>query len=217
MTDSLASKTMAATAKPVLWGRSSSHFTRVARVFALELAVPFDFRPIPDLTLLDPSAYGGNPALKIPVLVDEQGALFGAENICRALLSRSGRASASVVMRGDVPARVVANAEELTLHVMSAGVSLLMAKAAGNDAPPKVAPSLENSLRYLDETLGAALAVLPRERLISFLEVTLYCVISHLEFRQMADVSAFHALREFCLQFAERESAKATHYRFDFA
>lgn len=200
-----------------LHGRSSSHFTRVARIFAVELAVPLDFRPVLDLTALDPSPYAGNPALKVPVLVDEQGSLFGAENICHALLRRSSTARTRVIMRGDMPARALANAEELTLHVMSSEVSLIMAKATGSAAPPKVTPSLHNSLRYLDETVGEVLAVLPGDRLVSFLEVTLFCVVTHLEFREVADVSPYHALREFCLHFAERESAKATPYRFDAA
>jgi len=200
-----------------LLGRSSSHFTRVARIFALELGVPHDFRPVLDLTTLDPSAYAQNPALKVPVLVDEHGSLFGAENICHALLRRSGKPAASFIMRGDLPDRAVANAEELTLHVMSCEVSLIMAKAAGDAAPPKVAPSMHNSLRYLDQTLATTLEALPPSRLLSFFEVTLFCVMTHLKFREIMDVSEFGQLQDFCLSFAERESAKATVYRFDTA
>jgi glutathione S-transferase len=200
-----------------LLGRSSSHFTRVARIFALELGVPHDFRPVLDLTTLDASAYAQNPALKIPVWVDEQGPLFGAENICHALRRRSAKTAPSVILRGDLPDRAVANAEELTLHVMSCGVSLLMAKMAGSTAPPKVAPSLHNSLLYLDETLPATLAALPSSRLLSFFEVALFCVVTHLKFRDIADASAFRQLQDFCLSFAERDSAKATSYRFDSA
>ena len=200
-----------------LHGRSSSHFTRVVRIFALELGVPHDFRPVLDLTTVDSSAYAANPALKVPVLVDEQGSLFGAENICRALLRRSGKTATSVIMRGDVPDRAVANAEELTLHVMSCGVSLIMAKATDSAAPPKVTPSMQNSLLYLDETLDTTLLALPPSRLLSFFEVTLFCVVTHLKFREIFDASGFHRLQDFCLSFAERDSAKATLYRFDAA
>jgi glutathione S-transferase len=168
-----------------------------------------------DLTTLDPSAYADNPALKVPVLVDEHGSLFGAENVCHALLRRSPKAAASVVMRGDVPDRVVANAEELTLHVMSSEVSLIMAKATGNVPPPKVTPSIHNSLQHIDQSLSGILAALPKERLFSFLEVALFCVVTHLEFRELMDVSGFQRLRDFCLLFAQSESAKATVYRFD--
>jgi glutathione S-transferase len=200
-----------------LWGRSSSHFTRVARIFAFELAVPHDFRPVLDLMTLDPSAYAENPALKVPVLLDEHGPLFGAENICRALLRRSEHAAARVILRGDATDRVVANAEELTLHVMSSEVFLIMAKAVGSVAPPKVTASMQGSLRQLDRMLSATLAALPEDRLFSFLEVALFCVVTHLEFRDIMDVSGFPRLRDFCLRFAERESAKATPYRFDAA
>ncbi|HEX3696528.1 MAG TPA: hypothetical protein VH374_14190 [Polyangia bacterium] len=49
----------------VLLGRSSSHFTRTTRVFAHELGAPYIFRPVLDLTTLDRTAYGGNPARKV--------------------------------------------------------------------------------------------------------------------------------------------------------
>ena len=200
-----------------LVGRSSSHFTRVARLFALELGVPHRFRPIFDLAAIDPAAYADNPALKLPILVDEQGSLLGTENICSALIARSSTPAPQVVMRGDVSNRVVANAEELTLHVMSSEVSLIMAKVAGEGhaAPPKVAPSLHHCLRYLEAHLGPALEALPRIRALSFLEVALFCVVTHLEFREVADTSSFKRLRDFCQRFGERPSAQATPYRFD--
>ena len=98
-----------------LVGRSSSHFTRTARIFALELGVPDEFRPVLDMTVTAPGNYADNPALKVPVLIDEQGPLFGTENICVELARRSGK-RAGVVLRGDVLDRGVANAEELILH-----------------------------------------------------------------------------------------------------
>ena len=36
--------------KPVIIGRSSSHFTRVARIFAAEMRVDYAFRVVADLT-----------------------------------------------------------------------------------------------------------------------------------------------------------------------
>ena len=84
-----------------LVGRSSSHFTRLTRIFALELSVAHEFQPVFDMATLDIGNYAGNPMLKVPIWRDEQGELFGSENICRELVRRSGRAS-DVVMRGDV-------------------------------------------------------------------------------------------------------------------
>ncbi|MES1210224.1 MAG: hypothetical protein ABUS79_30165, partial [Pseudomonadota bacterium] len=59
-----------------LVGRRSSHFTRTARMFALDLDVPAGFRAVLDLTATDPAVYGDDPALKMPILVDAAGPLF---------------------------------------------------------------------------------------------------------------------------------------------
>ncbi len=200
----------------VLVGRSSSHFTRVVRIFALELGVPHAFRPVLDMTSPDAAAYAGNPALKVPVLVDADGPLFGTENICRELARRSQMRS-RVVLRGDVADRLVANAEEMTLHVMSTEVSLIMAKVAGDDraAPPKVRRSLENGLSYLNDRVDRALDALPADRALSFLETALFCVVTHLPFRQVMEVAGYERLGAFCERFGERESARQTEYRFD--
>jgi len=197
-----------------LVGRSSSHFTRTARMFALELGVPHGFQPVFDLTALDRAVYADNPALKVPILVDDHGPLFGTENICRELVRRSDTAR-MVVLRGDVRDRAVANAEELTLHVMSSEVTLIMAKIVGESPPPKVVRSIENSLGYLDEHVEAVLAALPAGRRLSFVEVTLFCLVTHLPFRQVMDVAPWARLGAFCRRFGDRDSARATAYRFD--
>jgi glutathione S-transferase len=176
----------------VLVGRSSSHYTRAARIFALELGVP--------------------------VLVDADGPLFGTENICRELLRRSQKGGGAF-LRGDVGGRLVANVEETTLHAMSTDVTLVTAKLAGADhaPPPKVQRSLENALRYLDDNVDRVLEALPPDRTLTFLEVALFCVVTHLPFREVLDVAGYERLTAFCDRFADRESARQTGYRFDAA
>ena len=202
----------------VLVGRSSSHFTRTARLFALDLGVPHAFRPVLDMTTFDPAAYAENPALKVPILLDAQGPLFGTENICRELARRSGRGD-RVVLRGDVGDRLVANAEELILHAMSAEVTLILTALAGQDRapPPKLRRSLENALAFLDTNLEGVLAALPADRLLSFCETALFCVVTHLPWRKVMDVDGYQRLLAFCQVFGERASARATEYRFDAA
>jgi glutathione S-transferase len=199
-----------------LVGRSSSHFTRTARLFALETEVPHAFRPVMDLTVLDAANYAGNPALKVPVLLDAQGALYGTENICRELARRSAHRSA-VVLRGEVSDRLVANAEELLLHAMGAEVILITSALPGQErpAPAKVVRSLENSLAFLDSHVDRARAALPADRRLSFLETGLYCLVTHLPFRNLMDVSGHARLQAFCAEFGARPGARATPYRFD--
>jgi hypothetical protein len=174
----------------VLVGRSSSHFTRTARIFALELGVPHTFRPVLDITSTEPANYAGNPALKMPVLVDADGPLFGTENICRELARRS-----------HAGARVI-----LVMATMG---------GVGRVALPKLRQSLENSLSYLNESFDRVLDALPADRAISFVETALFCVVTHLPFRQVMDVGAFERLKSFSEQFGKREGARQTEYRFD--
>lgn len=186
---------------------------------AIELGVDLDFQPVFDLTSCDATDYGGNPALKIPVLVDERGALFGTENICRALARRVSQPP-RIVMAREVDDRVVANAEELTLHVMAAEVSLVMAKAVGDPASrpawsEKTWASLRGGLAFLDATIDAAMKALPSDRTTSFLEVALYCLVEHLRFRDVIDVAPFVHLDAHCAKVGARASAQETTYRFD--
>ena len=79
---------MTALISPVLVGRSSSHFTRIARIFAHELEVAYEFQPVLDLTSVNRADYADNPTLRVPILRTEAGTWFGALNICRALARR---------------------------------------------------------------------------------------------------------------------------------
>jgi len=207
---------MTASDELVLIGRSSSHFTRTARLFALELGVPHEFRPVFDMTTVDPAAYAGNPALKVPILVDAQGPLYGTENICRALAGRSG-VGQRVILRGAVEDRLVANAEELVLHAMGSGVILIVAAASDASVPPpvKLRTSLENALAFLDTNLNGVLAALPSDRLLSFFEAALFSLVTHLPFRKVMDPRGYTRLMAFCATFGARTSARATEYHFD--
>ena len=200
--------------RTTLVGRSSSHFTRIARIFALELGVEHDFQVVFDIMSADARDYADNPALKVPVLVDEQGSLFGTENICRALALRSGKGE-RVVLRGETAARVVANAEELVLHIMGAEVSLIMAKLTGAPAPEKVVRGIENSLDWLDLNLHGVRAALPASRLVSFVEIALFCVVRHLPFREVMAVERWRTLAAFADELGISPSARATEFRFD--
>jgi hypothetical protein len=120
-------------------------------------------------------------------------------------------------MRGDTADRLVTNAEELVLQAMSTEVTLVMTKMAsdGKAAPAKVVRSLENCLRWLDDAVDSVRAALPVDRALSFVEVSLFCLVTHLPFRQVMDVAPYARLAAFAEAFGERASARATEYRFD--
>jgi glutathione S-transferase len=202
----------------IIVGRSSSHFTRVARVFALELGVACSLRVVFDLTSTEREEFGGNPALKIPTLQAASGTWFGALNICREL-SRQSTLRRRIVWPENLEQPLLANAQELVLQGMATEVNLLMAAASRpeQDTPHqlKMKASLTNTLAWLEANESSVLKALPAERDLCFLEVTLFCWLTHLEFRKVTSLEGYRALRGFSEQFSARASARETAYRFD--
>lgn len=204
--------------QPVITGRSSSHFTRITRIFAAELGVDYSFKVLRELMSSHPEDYGGNPALKIPALQTSRGSWFGAQNICRELWRQSGR-KLRVVWPEDHDVPVLANVQELVLQAMANEVMIVMDKVGGggdsNTYQAKLKQALLNIMAWLEQNVPSALAALPPQRDVSFLEVTLFCLVTHLEFREVLPTAPYPELRKFCQRFAKRPSAEATSFRFD--
>lgn len=202
-----------------LVGRSSSHFTRVAAMFAYELGVRHELLVVRDLLSLDPADYGGNPTLKLPMLRIDCSVVFGTENICRRLVALADT-PARVVLPEHVVADVARNAQELTWHAMAAQVQLIVGTVFTR--PPldnlyfrKSRAGFEGALGWLETHLHSARAALPEPRDLSLLEVSLFCLITHVEFRPTLSLAAYPNLRGFAQEFGERSSARHTHYRSD--
>jgi glutathione S-transferase len=206
-------------------GRSSSHFTRVTRIFAHELGVAYQLVPIYNMRELEQDSYEGNPALKLPSLRRGESLLFGTENICRALaeLAEEAGSGRRIVWPEALRTDLLRNAQELVWHAMAAQVQLvvgtMIAKLpADNLYFTKAWAGFEGALRWLDAHLAqllAALDALPEPRDLSLLEVTLFCLIEHLTFRPSVPIEGHAALRRFAEEFATRPSAQATAYAID--
>jgi glutathione S-transferase len=209
---------MSAAFAPCIVGRSSSHFTRLTRVFALELGMDCAFEPVFDLTSLDTVDYAGNPALKLPVLRLGGAMILGAENICRRL-AELAPGHPRIVWPEDMRDVDASNAQELVWHAMQAQVQLgLGTQIAGLPADSiyfvKAATGLRNALEWLDEKVPSVIAALPPHD-ISVLEVSLFCLIEHLAFRATMALEPYGRLNAFARGFGMRASAQATPYRFD--
>jgi glutathione S-transferase len=208
--------------KPLrLTGRSSSHFTRVVRMFAHELGVPLELAVARDLTSLDAAAYGGHPALKVPTLHTAEGSVFGTDNICRTLAELAGRAhDPRVVLSEQVDSTLVRNGQELIWNSMAAQVQLRLS-ALGAALPAealllaKAKAGMTGALAWLDERCEQLLALLPDPRDVSVFEISLFCLIRHLEFCQTVQFNVFPRLRDFANTFGERDSARSTPFHFD--
>lgn len=200
-------------------GRSSSHYTRLVRLIAEEVGLPCGLSAVFDLSSLNPDDYGGNPALKLPVLKTELGEVFGVDNICRAL-AEAGPTACRIVWPEEVRDPTARNAQELTWHGMQAQVQLAFGnQVAGlpseNIYFRKAAESLGNALRWLDESLPLVRSTLPTPRDISLFEASLFCLFEHIQFRNTVATQPYRAVSAFAQEFAQRPSARKTPYRFD--
>jgi glutathione S-transferase len=186
-----------------LIGRSSSHFTRVVRIVMAELAIDYELVPVRDLVGHDPESYGGNPALKIPVLRAAGGeTIYGTENICSTL-------------GWTEPPHSVAgrNAHELVWHAMGAQVQLIIGIMIGklpadNVYFAKMRRGFEGALRWLDDHLDD----IPPNSLAA---IGLYCLIDHMTFRKTVPLEPYPRLVAFAREYGQRPAALATAYRFD--
>lgn len=208
-----------------LVGRSSSHYTRVAQVFAHELGVPYRLVPVFDLTQLEADCYGDNPALKIPMLREspDSGALFGAQNVCRRLVevaaTRPGSRPVNVIWPETLRSQRMRNANELLWHAMAAQVQLVFGLSIGQlDADnvyfAKARRGFIGALGWLEQNLSGVIEELP-ERDLSLFEVALFCLVDHLRTRESVPLSPYPGLVEFADRFSVRDSARRTPYRFD--
>lgn len=202
---------------PEIIGRQSSHFTRVARMVAAELDVACNFTPVHDLMSRDPHVFAGNPALKLPILRVRGDTVFGSVNICRAL-ARLAKAENRVFWPEQSDTELLMNAHELVAHAMAAQVDVIVheivEKRPPDNASLKRRESLAGCLQWLDRRLDQILKAMP-ERDVRLIEVQLFCLLSHLPFRNPMDLSGMPELTAFEARFGERESANLTPYRFD--
>ncbi|HVJ93684.1 MAG TPA: glutathione S-transferase N-terminal domain-containing protein [Labilithrix sp.] len=204
-----------------LTGRSSSHFTRVAAIFAHELGLPFELVVVHDLASVDAATFGGNPALKVPTLHVGTSSVFGTENICRTLVELAGRAGdPRIVLTESIADTVIRSAQELVWSAMSAQVQLRVGLSvaklpADNVFFVKAAAGLNGALTWLEQHLDDVRSRLPASRDLSLFEVTLFCLLEHIAFLPTISLEPFVRLREFASTFGERASARKTPFRFD--
>lgn len=71
---------------------------------------------------------------------------------------------------------------------------------------------MDKSLLWLDENVDT---VLTRLSTLSFVEVALFCLVTHLPFREVLDVGPYGRLGAFSANFGARASSRATEYRYD--
>ncbi len=204
----------------VLVGRSSSHFTRFARIFAIEAECDFEFELLENLASSDIDYYSGNPSLTIPVLLVDGKPLLGSVNICRKFAELSGNRNHYSLPEDFIGRRLLQNSHELVMTGMSTQVTIVFSTlfagiSKDNDLVKKSHARLNGLLAWMNLNLGEVLAQLPADGL-STIEAALFCLLEHIEFRSTEGIVIGEDLQKFVTEFGERKSAKSTKYKMDF-
>ena len=200
-------------------GRQSSHYTRLVRLLAHELDVPYVLVPIHELLAPDPAVFAGNPALKLPALRDGDSIVWGSANACRWIARRSVGGEDAVAWAEEARTPLAMNAHELVAHAMAAEVEVvfheIVAGRPQDAASRKRRASLESTLDWLDANLAAVRAALP-DRPWRWFDLALFALLEHFPFRNPSiDLARRPALQAFTVAFGARPSARATPYVFD--
>ena len=204
----------------VLAGRSSSHFTRLARIFAIESGRDFDFELLEDLASTNAENYSGNPSLTIPVLLVDDQAVLGSVNICRKFAELSGQREHYSLPEDFIGCQLLQNAHELVMTGMSAQVTIVFSTlfagiARENSLVMKSHERLNGLLAWLNTNWQEILAQLPQGTL-STIEVGLFCLLEHIDFRGTEGIFVGRELQEFVTNFGARQSAEDTPFKMDF-
>lgn len=200
-----------------LIGRSSSHFTRIAKIFAHELGVRYEFQIIYELGSTRTTDFADNPALRVPTLRSGANTWFGSLNICREL-ARRATVPHTLLWPEDVREPIATNAQELVLETMASEVTIVMARLSGipSDHPFMAKPfaRIQATVAWLENELPGVLSRLPPHSL-GFLEVSAFCLFKHLGFREILSIDDRPNLVAFCREFERRPSAQHTEFHID--
>lgn len=188
-----------------LHGTPLSHFTRKIRVLLAELGIEHDFIRPPGVLVAGTAAYGDNPLMRVPTLVDGADHIFESDHIARHVVRRFDPADRFGV-RSDAVDDL--NRQAALNGIMANEVTLILAKRAGGvdmDAPyfAKLRTAIESALAWLD-------ARTPGGGDFDYRDITLVCMWQHLVHYALVPLTPYGNLAARVERFATRPSVAAT-------
>jgi glutathione S-transferase len=189
-----------------LHGTPLSHFTRKIRVLLDELGVEYDFVRPPGVLLRETAAYGGNPLMRVPTLVDGEDHIFESDHIARHVVTRLDPGDRFGVTTTEVEAM---NRLAAMNGVMANEVTLILAKRAGGvdlAAPyfAKLVTAIETALAWLDARID------PDAPGFDYRDIVLVCMWQHLEHYGLVPLTPYGRLAARVRRFADRPSVAAS-------
>ena len=194
--------------KLLLHGTPLSHFTRKIRILLHELGVPFDFGRTPNLLEPSAEAYGANPLMRIPTLVDGGTTLIESDHIARYLVERYDPADRFSVRAPGVEAM---NRLAVLNGIMAHEVTLILARRGGLEELNgvtyfrKLLRSIASGLEWLDcEIEPAAVG-------FDYVDIATICMWDHVTHYQLVPgLDGYPRIAARAARFADCEAVART-------
>ena len=186
-----------------LHGTPLSHFTRKIRILAAELAIPLELVPTQSVMATSPAAYGDNPLMRIPTLVDGETTLIESDHIARYLVGRFDAADRLGVRSERVDDL---NRLAVTTGVMANEVVLILAKRGGLEDIEsvvyfqKLMAAIDGGLAWLDPRVE------PDAPGFDYRDIALVCMWQHLAHYQLRPLDPYTRIAARIARLAGRPS-----------
>jgi glutathione S-transferase len=190
-----------------LHGTPLSHFTRKIRILLHELGVPFDFIRAPNLLEVSAEAYGANPLMRIPTLVDGGTTLIESDHIARYLVEKYDPADRFSVRAAGVAAM---NRLAVLNGIMAHEVTLILVRRGGFEDLDGVA-----YFRKLQRSIASGLAWLDRELDpaadgFDYVDIATICMWDHVTHYQLVELDDYRRIAARAARFAGRDAVART-------
>ncbi len=146
-------------AKPdavTLYYTPRSHFSRKVRILLDALACPVELVDAGNVADADPAAFGGNPLMRVPTLVDGDTWLVDSDHIAAYLVRKLAPADPFGVLTSDATAL---NLRAVMNGVMSAEVDVILTERTGGDTAgaryAKASAAIRGGLAWLETSASA--------------------------------------------------------------
>jgi glutathione S-transferase len=189
-----------------LHGTPLSHFTRKIRILLDELDVPFEMVWTPGVLADTTEAYGDNPLMRIPTLVDGATTVVDSDHIARYLVGRFDAEDRFGVRSERV---VDMNRLAVTSGVMANEVVLILARRGGLEDLESVVyfrklfAAIGSGLQWLDARVDDD----PR---FDWRDIALICMWQHLAHYKLVDLAPYPKIAARVARFADRPSVAST-------
>jgi len=193
---------------PKLYGTPLSHFTRKLRILFAELGVEFELVRMPGVLSTQASAYGDNPLMRVPTLVDGDDTVIESDHIARYVVARHDHAD-----RLGVRSERVRDLNRLAVinGIMDNEVVLILAKRGGlTDLESvvyfrKLATAIDAGLAWLDRETD------PDDATFDYVDIATICMWEHLAHYQIAkDLAPYTRIAARVARFEARPSVAST-------